>query len=197
MITSNVRLRFNPNNMLDGAFAYLQKKFNKENITEDIVKINASSTEQYLYCPVIMRNFSGNYWRSSNESGSWYEVDFLQNLFYLKNYFIRDHANDFFKQWQVLGSNDGIHFDVVDDVKDFPTQSYGMHNILFNCKYPKVRRIFRIVANGRRNLGDYKFVIHRLEFYGTFISKPFIKTCKIDARNRSFHSFIVLSLLAS
>ena len=98
MISSNVKLRYNPNYPLNGAFTYLQKKFNKENITEDIVKINTSGTEQNLYNPVIMRDFDTySYWRSESKNGSWYEVDFLQNIFYLKSYLLRTHSQDFFK----------------------------------------------------------------------------------------------------
>ena len=151
MISSNVKLRYNPNDPLNGAFTHLQNVFGRSDINNGIVKINASSTVQNLYNPVVIRDFTnGLYWCSNDENGSWYEVDFLQNYFYLKSYVIRTYSHDFFEKWQVLGSNDGVHFDVVDDVTDFEKPTADMHNIHFVCKYPKIRRIFRIVANGKR-----------------------------------------------
>ena len=198
MITSNIKFRYNSNDPLNGAFTYLQKEFNKEDIHEDIVKINASSTEKNLYNPIIRRDLaSGTYWQSKNESRSWYEIDFLQNNFYLKSYLFRTYSWDFFEEWQVLGSNDGTNFDVVDDVTDFkePTEERH-HNILFKCKYPKMRRIFRIVANGKRFYGDYKFIIHRLEFYGMFVSSPFVQENIKKCSNKSLLSLSFLITLS-
>ena len=168
----------------------MQKKFNTTNINEKIVRINSSSSEQNLYNPVIKRDFAiNNYWESKDENGSWYEVDFQQNLFYLKNYFIRAATGDFFSKWQVLGSNDGVNYDVVDDVTDFEKPTTD--KLVFKCKYPKVRKIFRIVTNGKRFTGDSQFVIHRLEFYGSFISSPFVRTCKINHKNELYYAFMI------
>ena len=197
MITSNVILRYNSNDPLNGAFTYLQKKFNKENVHENIVKINASSTEQNLYNPVIRRDFiNGTYWRSKDENCSWYEVDFLQNKFYLKSYVIRNYYLDYFEKWEVLGSNDGKQFDLVDDVKDFQKTAKALHNLFFKCKYPKIRRVFRIVANGKRFSGDYKFVIHRLEFYGMFVPNQFTHGKYNELSNKSWLSLSFLITLS-
>ena len=198
MISNNVKLSYHSNDPLNGAFTYLQKKFNKEDIHEDIVKITASSTKQNLYNPIIRRDFSlGTYWYSESENGSWYEVDFLQNNFYLKSYLIRTYYWDFFEKWQVLGSNDGVHFDVVDDVTDFKKPTEGHHNIFFKCKYPKMRRIFRIVANGKRFADSCHFVIHRLEFYGMFVSSPFVQENIKKCNNKSWLSLSFLITLSS
>jgi hypothetical protein len=188
MISSSVKLGYDPNDPLNGAFTYLQKVFGRSDINNGIVKINASSTVQNLYNPVVIRDFTDNLcWYSSSVNGSWYEVDFLQNDFYLKSYIIRDYYWDFFEKWQVLGSNDGVHFDVVDDVTNFAQPSTGLHNIHFVCKYPKMRRIFRVVANGKRFYGDYAFVIHRLEFYGMITSsiRGLCGTCRCRNHLRS------------
>ena len=188
MITSNVRFTYKQSDTLNGAFTYLQKKFNTINIHEKIVKINSSSSEKNLYIPVTNRDcVTDIYWNSKNENGSWYEVDFQQNLFYLTNYFIRAAAHDFFSKWQVLGSNDGVNYDVVDDVTDFKEPTTD--NLVFKCKYPKVRKIYRIVTNGKRFAGDYIFHMHRLEFYGSFVSSPFVKTCKINHMNKLYYVF--------
>jgi len=171
MISSNVNIRYNPNDPLNGAFAHLQKVFKRSDINNGIVKITASSNIKNLNNPVVLKNFDiDEHWYSEKVNGSWYEVDFLQNNFYLKSYVIRNFYHEFLAKWQVLGSNDGVNFDVVDDVTDFEEPSEGYHNIHFVCKYPKMRRIFRIVGNGKRFYGDYHFVIHRLEFYGMIIS---------------------------
>ena len=193
MISSNVRIKYKPNDPLNGAFAYLQKKFNTVDIQDEFVKINASSTVKDLYVPVTLKDFvTSKYWTSKNENGSWYEVDFLQNMFYLEKYFLRAATFDFFSKWQVLGSNDGIHFDVVDDVTDF--EKPKIDSITFKCKYPKIRRVFRIVANGESNIGDFVFNLHRLEFYGSFVSNLIFKTCKNkNNNNRISFAFIISS----
>ena len=200
MITSNVKIRYNQNEPLNGAFAYLINKFKDQNISEGIVKINVSSTNNKHLVPVIRRDFITDleYWRSDPINGSWYEVDFLQNNFYLKSYVIRDGERDFFEKWQVLGSNDGIHFDLIDDVKDYPAVStFNYVNISFKCKYPKTRRIFRIVANGKRAANDYHFVLHRIEFFGEFVMfRPdFMKTCKCKNYNSHLLFYFIVYLL--
>ena len=182
MITSNIKLRYNQNDPLNGAFSYLQKTFNKENICDGIVKVSASSSVQNLYNPVIKRDFNtDDYWFSRAENGSWYEVDFLQNNFFLTSYLIRAHAVDFFENWKMLGSNDGVNFDVLDEVTNFLKPSTAFHNLSFKCKYPKMRRIFRLVPNGKRYKDDFISVIYRLEFYGRFVvfDPKLMKTCRI------------------
>ena len=187
------------NSPLDGAFTYMQKAFNKVNINEGFVKINASSSTQSSESPVIKRNMgTDNFWGSDDENGSWYEVNFLKNSFYLTSYEIRDHPQDFYSAFQVLGSNDGQNFDVVDDVKDFERPNGDTNvNVLFRCKYPKRRKIFRIVTKGVRFYGDHRFYIHRLEFYGIFNSNPFMNSCQ--RCNNMLHSSIwyILCLIIS
>ena len=154
MITNYVRLKYREDSPLDGAFTYLQKTFKREDINNDIVKIETSYNGQNYESPVIKRNIgSDNAWFSENKNGSWYEVDFLQNNFYLESYVMRAYYQDFFEKWQVLGSNDGTHFDVIDDVTGFQRPKvYEYHNVYRKCKYPRTRRIFIALATSLSTL---------------------------------------------
>lgn len=196
MILSNVEVKYDENQPLNGAFAHLQTSFKKTSISDGVVRIRTKSTVQNLALPIENKSFENIYWCSKNERESWYEVDFLQNTFYLTSYVIRDYHWDFFEKWQVLGSNDGRHYDVVDDVTDFKQPSYGFHNYHKNCTQPKARRMFRIVAYGKRFYNDFFFVIHRLEFYGKFVSRlPYlsIRQCRSHISN----IFIIISFMIS
>ena len=173
MSVSNVIINYDENAPLNGAFTYLQTKFNKTNINDGIVRISASTTVQSLEHPVVRRDIGiGDYWYSDDVNGSWYEVDFIQNNFYLESYVLRAADRDFFSRWQVLGSDDNVHYDVVDDVIDFQKPSVEYSCIRFVCKYPKTRRSFRIVTYGKKfGSNSFKFYLYRLEFYGRFVSK--------------------------
>ena len=168
MTVPSVRLRYRNSSPFNGAFTYLQKYFNKDEISEDIVKITSKSSGDNLVFPVEKRDLGFDYFGSCCESDNWYEVDFLQNNFFLESYEIRDYYWDFFPSWEVLGTNDGVHYDVVDNVTGFEQPSVGHHNLHFKCKYPKTRRSFRIIVHGNRFQGDTFFYIYRLEFYGRF-----------------------------
>ena len=163
MITG-VRLAYESSSTLNGAFTYLQTYHKRTDINNGIVKINASSVNGDINTPVVKRDLGSCYWYSNNENGSWYEVDFLKNKFYLEGYFIRAHPQDYFANWQVLGSYDGENYDVVDEVSNY-TRPSSFDNY-FKCKYPKQRRIFKILTNGTRFYGNYTFYLYRLEFYG-------------------------------
>ena len=193
---SNVKLTYNADSPLNGAFTYLKSAYNKDNISNEIVKISAKTSDFNLEYPVVKRDIGKDYWRSSNENGSWYEVDFLLNHFYLESYVIRAYYIDFFESWQVLGSNDGKKYDVVDDVKGFEKPDENIHNLNFKCKYPKVRRTFRIVASGKRFKGcDYYFHIYRLEFFGRFVGFDQNKRRTCNQRRYNGNTFVYCLLV--
>ena len=140
MILSDIEFNFDENSPLNGAFTHMQIAYKKENISDKILKIRASSTVQNLEYPVIKRDESSDYYWCSRggEPNSWYEVDFLMNRFYLESYVIRACSWDFFEKWQVLGSDDGKHYYVVDNVTEFKKpEPWGEHLFNFVCKFPK------------------------------------------------------------
>ena len=110
MITG-VRLTYESSSTLNGAFTYLQTYHKRTDINNGIVKISASSVNGDINTPVVKRDLGSDYWYSNSVNGSWYEVDFLKNNFYLEGYFIRAGPGDFFSKWQVLGSNDRYSYD--------------------------------------------------------------------------------------
>ena len=171
----NVNIPFKQNNMFNGAFKYLQTLSGTENICQNIVKVSASSTQTgRTELPIIRTDYNTDYyWTTQSEKISWYEVDFINNTFYLESYVIRDHAKDFHSTWKILGSNDGIKYDVVDEVTNFQRPSGTFPSLSFKCKYPKARRIFRFYKDQARFYNDFILVFHRLEFFGRFVeSRP-------------------------
>ena len=177
MITiGTVPIPFDPERFLNGAFAYIQ------NITHetDIIKNNyiklsvSSSINGNLKVPINQKDIENVYFQSSNEVGSWYEIDFINNFFYLETYLLRARAHDFFSEWKIYGSNDGKNYQIVDEIFDFPYPNGDFVNLNFTCKYPSTNRIFRFVPNGLRYGNDNITIIHRIEFFGSFISSRLI-----------------------
>ena len=170
MTLPDAELTYDPKHPFDGAFTCLQNVFQKTNINEGIVNIRVSSNENNMEYPVVKRDEGFDWWVSDDVNGSWYEVNFIHSYFHLKSYVIRDWSLDFFANWKVLGSNDGVNYDVVDSVNGFQVSDVNSHpNFHFVCKYPKTRKYFRIQTSGKRlKETDYTFAIYRLEFYGIF-----------------------------
>ena len=190
MPITNVHLTYNAKDPLNGAFTYLQKAYNKIDISDGIIKISArGSTSQNMNYPIVNRDLGSGYWRSSEGNGSWYKVKFLKNNFFLESYFVRAWQYDFFSNWTVLGSNDGIKYDVVDELINFKVPSSWNNH--FVCKYPKARRMFKIVTNGKDFNNFYRFHIYRLEFFGKFVD-PIINS----VNNYHFqHRLLILLLI--
>ena len=181
-------LIYNPSSPLNGALTYLQKYHKRIDINNGIVRISSSSiySTYNISIPIVKRDLGEGAWCSNNTEGSWYEIDFLNNNFYLEGYFIRAMSNNYFLQWKVFGSNDKINYDVVDEVSAY-TQP-ATYNNYFSCKFPKLRKTFKIVANGKRfaNDGSY-FCMRRIELYGKFNKNPQNCSCKtINRENKSF-----------
>ena len=79
MIISNVSINYNSNSPLNGAFAFLQNTYRKTKISEDVVKVRTKTGVNNLALPIEDKTFDDIHWRSETDTGSWYEVDFLQN----------------------------------------------------------------------------------------------------------------------
>ena len=158
----HVKIPFDPKNVFNGAFKYLQTLSGTENICQNIIKISVSSTIQGTVDIPVVRKYEDitYYWMSQSEKIGWYEVDFKNNRFYLESYVIRDHGRDFHTEWKILGSNDGITYDVVDEVTNYqrPPEAYVNYN--FTCKYPKARRYFKFYKDGSRFYNNEILVIH-------------------------------------
>ena len=192
-LSSNIELQYHSNAPLNGALKYLQNFTKRTDINNGVVKISARSSVKNLKLPVVKRDLGDDYFESENENGSWYEVDFLKNNFYLKSYFIRACPWCYFPSWQILGSNDGIKYDVIDEVSGYTQPaSYDNH---FECKYPKRRRLFRMITNGKNLNGkSYTFFLRRIEFYGKFVSKIAKQSCgaSCNKNNLLIYCFVIL-----
>ena len=188
MVNCYTKLNYNSNNPLNGVFAHLKNVSKKTNISDDFIRIKPSSTlgktiygSYNMYSPIIDKNYQSEYWCSEDKNNSWYEIEFLKNRVYLESYFIYASQHEYFSNWKVLGSNNGIDYDVVDEVSGY-TKPQGWSNY-FQCKYPKTRRFFKIVASGQRFGKDGFFLcIRKLEFYGWSFKNG--RMCSI---NTSYH----------
>ena len=196
MKISNVVINYNESDPLNGAFRYLQRVNNRKDINDGVVKITASTTVQNLYLPVVESSLDATYFYSESQDKSWYEIDFLQNRFYLESYVLRTNRRDFFAKWTIEGTNDGKSYDIIDDVSGFTQPEPTLLSLRFFCKYPKIRKSFRFVSNGKRFCcDDYRIYLYRIEFYGRFASSR----RAISACSKKFHntfSYMFMTLLA-
>lgn len=194
----NVVLNYDSSFPLNGAFTYLQNYTGKTDINNGFVKTNSSSTNTGTdkNFPIVKRDigeYNAGAWCSNDENRSWYEIEFINYYFYLEGYLIRASPVDFFSDWQVLGSNNGRDYDVIDDVSG-NTQPASYNNF-FECKYPKTRKKFKIITNGKRFKGDNHFCIWRIEFFGRFSSRSKLYDCSRVKICKNHHSLVFLLII--
>ena len=174
-----IKIPLDENNIYADAIKYLQDLSNQEDVVDlNLVKISTSLTSTTnLKYPILKKSDDINYYFTASNPGEfWYEIDFLNNQFYLDTYLIRASDQEYFKEWKVLGSNDGIHYSIIDHIKDFTQPKNDYCSIPFKCQFPNTYRFIRLWTHGKRFNNDDLIFIHRLEFYGAFISSSSIKT---------------------
>ena len=171
VVVGNVPIPYDESNPLNGSFAYLQKITNIEDIVfNKIVKVTVSSIENSnLAIPIIEKNESNVFWLSQPKESNFYEVDFVDNFFYLESFVIRVRGPDFFRNWRILGSDDGINYETLYNATNYQKPSDDYENFHFDCTKKAAKRIFRYETFGNRFDGDTRTYLHRLQFYGRFV----------------------------
>ena len=197
------KIEFNneTNNYFDGAITYLQTIYGTDLVSKNIIKINVMNPgNAFQNIPVTKRDDNNtninNYYYSTDEEFSYYEIDLLNKSFHLESYSIRCNQQDFFSQWEIQGSNDGIHYTTVDYVEDFeePTQEHHSQHVI--CKYPQTVRYIKYQTKDKRFGGDFVLYLYRIEFFGYFV--PQIKqkcTCVNSFQFISLYAFLIIILV--
>ena len=172
IVIGNVIIEYDYKNEFNGAFRYIQNLVGDNDIvSKNYVKVSVSSSNnQNPSTPVIDNTLGDTYWQSEDIENSWYEIDFVNNSFYLESYVLRMNIVDFYKEWEILGSNDGINYEVIDNQTDFAQPSGIVINKRFICKNPLTKRMFRYQPKGTRFRGDHYVTLHRIDFFGSFMS---------------------------
>jgi len=188
MNIGNKKISYSQNRPLDGAFKYIKNLTQTQEIVPNYVNVQVSSVYlQYLAkYPIVSSDTYTSYWASKDAQNSWYEVDLLKNSFYLESYTIRARNCDFITDWEVLGSNDGVHYDLV-DVKHNQTmpETLSLPSMHFECEQPKTRRMFKFMPKGKNFDENYHFVLCNLELFGKF--KPIFRYQRITKAIRQFY----------
>ena len=199
VLIGEVEIPFDSNKPFNGAFKYIQNVTQQNDIVfYNYIRVSVpSAINQYISDPITNITATTHAWESQPKEGSWYEIDFLENCFHLEKYVLRAHSHDFFEEWNMLGSNDGVHYDTVDHVSGFKEPSGNTFvNQFFECSNPLTKRIFRYVPKGPRfyQHNEYASVIHKLEFYGKF-TKYCVNNLKCTQTNIEFIEITVFVLI--
>jgi hypothetical protein len=86
---------------------------------------------------------TGSRWCSNGKENGYFGVDFNESRILLESYIYRAHSRDFQPPWQVLGSNDGVNWDIVCFYKAFQQPSDAFHTLNFPCNASKPYRIIK------------------------------------------------------
>ena len=120
--------------------------------------------------------YSSLYWLTSevNEEHQYIQVGFFQNKVILENIEIYTARRDFFKSYTIYGINNGENEEEIDHISPKPEDIYDdpVSRLQYNFQITNKDswNNIKIVPNGERAAGDYRFVIHKLELYGYFIT---------------------------
>jgi len=156
---------------IDGIINYLYNLHDVNPATNGLVEVTASGSsynEPYVLCELG----HSDSWASENVEKSWFQIDFKEKKVLLKNYtlrmFIYGAGDAHPKNWQVLGSNDGVEFKVLVDVKD----GYEPDNGPLERTFPIAEefepfRIIRLLQTDVNSDKTNEFVLSNVEFFGT------------------------------
>ena len=105
-----VEINYREDKKYNGVFNYIQRQYRVTDICA-AGKINVVSTKpcnensaRSVQWPLITKNEANTYWKTTNDPGNFYLIDFKTNLFVLKSYVYRTYYADFFEEWYIYGS---------------------------------------------------------------------------------------------
>ena len=185
-----VEILYHEDARYNGVFKYLQRVYKKENIYKS-GKINITGSDSLhgsvaeskgIEWPLITKDDKDTFWKTKLGDEKWYQIDFKNNLFVLKGYEYKAFHGDFFAEWYLNGSLDGVNYEIIHHITDFKEPDED-----FLCKYFEISetlkpyRYFKFIPVGKSvSLCNY-LSIHRIEFYGTFYD-TFKKRCSFNRR---------------
>ena len=96
----------------------------------------------------------------------YFEVDFKKYVLELTNYTYRTYYCDFFAEWYLKGSNNGIKYEIIHHQTNYQKPNTSFKTDIFKADRILPFRYFRLIPVGSPFCHDY-LAIHRLEFFGT------------------------------
>ena len=119
------------------------------------------------------RNF---YWISENIENSWYAIDFRGFKLKIDSYVYKATEADFFKRWELLGSNDNnTWIKLSESTTNFKNPTLNFTVLNEKCNENSKNNFFSLLklkVYDKRTLNSkYKLAIYGLEFFGQIYSK--------------------------
>lgn len=178
------------NNTYNGIFTYLENVSTTGNILNDkLISVSGTSEDvgyEYSLGLGINNKNGAKYWRTieTDTDNTFIEIDFKPNKVTLSSILIYTGTCDFFPQYNIYGINGNTKTKITTFYHE--TYSYCVMSLLqIPLNLLKMFRKIKIEGAGKRGSNDYRFVIHRMEFYGIFHSShDLINTCKISKKNK-------------
>lgn len=191
---------YNKSEPLNGIFSYLKNESGVNDIVgKRIISLSGSSedaSENHPYCYALGINITTTYqyWRtiSTSEENQYFVVDFLKSRVSLSDINIWVTQYDIFQSYKIYGSTGSSKFSLIGTYTTLENHTDFRH-VKMPIDKIGVYRAIKIVPQGKRNSGDYRFVIHRLDFFGVFYATPPMeRTCRCAKNNKSIITFQII-----
>ena len=173
VIIPTLKIEFESNPWM-GILKYIRTQSGSDDPhSSGIVNVSASSVLQGSpNIPITTDEDRIDRWWCSHDSvNSWYQISFLEHRVSLSSYSYRSHSKDFFSEWNVHGSDDGLSWEILHHQPYFaepvPTQYYTFQ---FTINNTKTKKIIRFSPKAKRYYGTDHFCIHGIEFFGLLVS---------------------------
>jgi hypothetical protein len=132
---------------------------------------NVSSTQSYYQSSdyPVTRDVDGGtlYWASNYQGNNYFSVEFNDTYLLLESYVHRAYSSDYHPEWQILGSDDGVKWEIICNPRDFQQPSGSYVTLNFQCQASAPYRIIKYLPTQKRFAGDNCLVFYGLEFFGT------------------------------
>ena len=126
---SNDNVEYDSSYPLHGAFYHIQEVTKTDDIAAaQYVKVSVSSSQTTNFTlPILKKDESDSYFQTQVIENSWYEVDLIHNYLIINRYVLRANKIDYFKEWDILGSLDGVKYFVIDHQENISTPTSTLY----------------------------------------------------------------------
>lgn len=160
--------------LLSGIINYI---LNKSSINDIDVTSSSFMNNDDRYHPknVVLYENNDKCFLSENEPNSWICIDFKDCAVHPTDYIIRSPKNDitnhYLKNWVIEGSNDKIHWEVLDKQNDceYLVGSGFVHTFTIQNQNYDVFRFIRLKQNGPNVFNSDYLAIDNFELYGRLV----------------------------
>ena len=160
-------------------FVYDKKKSTFLNL-EGSLEIKASSYEGSSIYQIVSNDtfVSSNYFQTGNKPNSWIQFEFNSLQVSIMSYTYRTRQHDFHEKWYLLGSNDNLTFEIIDERENsgYPSQNENeIETRHYSCNQgnTKAYSYIRLYSDTQRSDyydGQYRIPLYGFELYGQAFS---------------------------